>query len=405
MVQHENNNNNESPRTKYASHAPRSSSNICQRFSVGVCVRRVYIYCASWSFLFVVKRYILNFIVISDPHAADTSDSSMSSKALSSSSVNGGSSNGGNGSNNNLLILGGIVGNVLSVVGVVICNKYITEVDGYDFMVFLSFLHFSFTMVGTRVMLSLGFFQDKSAPLSGVLPVAMGSLLSVAFMNLNLSHNSVGFYQLSKLACIPFTLFVQYIAYHQSVPRSVQLTLIPITVGVGYATVYDLDLNLVGTIFAACAVVATALSQIFTNTYQKSLDCNAMQLLFHTSPYIALGMIILCPFFDDMPRLANFVYTPSCLARIFVSCLFALGVNISNYLVLGMTSPLTYQVLGHLKTVLIIVLGFLMFNKKADTRNIIGIGIAMVGVIAYTEVRRKQSSTPTLPVSSQSGRP
>jgi solute carrier family 35 protein E3 len=302
-------------------------------------------------------------------------------------------------SGNNLLILTGIVGNILSVVGVVICNKYITEKDGYNFMVFLSFLHFSFTMVGTRVMLALGFFQDKPASLSGVLPVAIGSLMSVAFMNLNLSHNSVGFYQLSKLACIPFTLFVQYIAYSQSVPRSVQLTLIPITVGVGYATIYDLDLNLLGTVFALFAVVATALSQIFTNTYQKTLDCNAMQLLFHTSPYIALGMILMCPIFDDLGELMNFVYTPPCLLRIFVSCLFALGVNISNYLVLGMTSPLTYQVLGHLKTVLIIVIGFVMFNKQADMRNITGIGIAMFGVVAYTEVRRKQSSSQPLPVS------
>ncbi len=51
---------------------------------------------------------------------------------------------------------------------------------------------------------------------------------------------------MSKLACIPFTLFVQYVAYKQSVPRLVQLTLVPITFGVGYATVYDLNLNAVG---------------------------------------------------------------------------------------------------------------------------------------------------------------
>lgn len=49
-----------------------------------------------------------------------------------------------------------------------------------------------------------------------------------------------------------------------------------------------------------------------------------------------------------------------------ISCLFALGVNISNYLVLGATSPLTYQVLGHLKTVLIIVLGFIVFKVKKN---------------------------------------
>lgn len=47
-------------------------------------------------------------------------------------------------------------------------------------------------------------------------------------------------------------------------------------------------LDLFCVVFACLAVVATALAQIFTNTYQKSLDCNALQLLYHTSPYIAL---------------------------------------------------------------------------------------------------------------------
>ena len=88
-----------------------------------------------------------------------------------------------------------IIGNVLSVVGIVICNKYITEVDGFNFMVFLSFLHFAFTTLGAKIMLQWGFYTYHSAPLTGVLPVAIGSLLSVAFMNLNLSTNSVGFYQ------------------------------------------------------------------------------------------------------------------------------------------------------------------------------------------------------------------
>ncbi len=62
-----------------------------------------------------------------------------------------------------------------------------------------------------------------------------------------------------------------------------------------------------------------------------------------------------------------------------MSCIFALGVNISNYLVLGKTSPLTYQVLGHMKTVLILILGFTVFKKPVDIRNVIGITIAMVG--------------------------
>ncbi len=75
--------------------------------------------------------------------------------------------------NNNLVVLLAMIGNVLSVVGIVILNKYITEVDGFNFMVFLSFLHVAFTSLGTYVLMFLGYFQHNSAPLSGVLPVAM----------------------------------------------------------------------------------------------------------------------------------------------------------------------------------------------------------------------------------------
>ena len=53
-------------------------------------------------------------------------------------------------------------------------------------------------------MLMLGFFSHNPAPMAGILPVAVGSLLSVAFMNLNLSSNSVGFYQVF----LPTTYFL-----------------------------------------------------------------------------------------------------------------------------------------------------------------------------------------------------
>ena len=105
-------------------------------------------------------------------------------------------------------------------------------------------------------------------------------------------------------------------------------------------------------------------------------------------------MLIMCPFFDNVSNLIAFKYTPACIFRIALSCLFAIGVNITNYLVIGKTSPLTYQVLGHLKTILILVLGFLMFNKHVDARNLIGIVVAMVGVVWYTEVKRTETLIP-----------
>lgn len=198
-------------------------------------------------------------------------------------------------------------------------------------------------------------------------------------MNLNLAYNSVGFYQLSKLMCIPFTIAVQRVVFHQEASRAVKLTLVPILLGVGLATVHDVSVNVVGTLFAIVAVVFTTFSQIFTQRYQAALECNALQLLYLTSPLICLGMVLLAPFFDNvrdfqakyMPRrlgglgpdtLGGDDDAAGALAAagaagegeegggvafwILVSCVLALGVNISNYLVLGKTSPLTYQVLG-----------------------------------------------------------
>lgn len=79
-----------------------------------------------------------------------------------------------------------------------------------------------------------------------------------------------------------------------------------------------------------------------------------------------------------------------------------------------------------MKTVLILILGFTVFKKPIDIRNVIGITIAMVGwvialvycmhkqnmcvitdiivclyrVVSYTEIRRRESAKPVLPTTS-----
>lgn len=72
-----------------------------------------------------------------------------------------------------IVIVIAVISNVLSVVGVVLTNKYIVETDGYNFMIFLSFLHFAFTGLGTRVLLKAEVFSYAAAEAHAVLPVAI----------------------------------------------------------------------------------------------------------------------------------------------------------------------------------------------------------------------------------------
>lgn len=296
------------------------------------------------------------------------------------------------------LVLGMVV-NVGTVVGIVMCNKWIQTAHGFRFPVFMSCLHFVFTSIGTRVLLALDLFEFKPAATVSVLPMALGSLGSVAFNNLNLANNSIGFYQVSKLACIPVTLLVNKFVYATPTSTMVKLSLVPLLLGVGLATVYDVTCTARGSAFAAAAVLCTVFSQIFTSKHQKALECDALQMLHHTAPLITVGMAVLCPFFDNVPGLLEFEWHALLLRDVLLSCVFAFGVNVSNYMVLRLTGPLTYQVLGHVKTILILVLGFAFFGQATpDPKMVVGICLAMVGVVWYTELKRRGADKPLPPL-------
>ena len=57
-------------------------------------------------------------------------------------------------------------------------------------------------------------------------------------------------------------------------PEQVLITLLPLLIGMALATVYDVSMNLRGTIFAVFAVLFTSCAQIFTSKYQKELEVN-----------------------------------------------------------------------------------------------------------------------------------
>ena len=83
-------------------------------------------------------------------------------------------------------------------------------------------------------------------------------------------------------------------------------------------------------------------------------------------------------------------------AFIILSCLIAVSVNFSTFLVIGKTSPVTYQVLGHLKTCLVLGFGYTLLHDPFTERNIIGILVAICGMGFYSyfctqENKKKQS--------------
>ncbi|AQK70410.1 Nucleotide/sugar transporter family protein [Zea mays] len=66
-----------------------------------------------------------------------------------------------------------------------------------------------------------------------------------------------------------------------------------------------------------------------------------------------------------------------------LSCLISVSVNFSTFLVIGKTSPVTYKVLGHLKTCLVLTFGYVLLHDLFSWRNILGILIVVIGMVLY----------------------
>ena len=66
--------------------------------------------------------------------------------------------------------------------------------------------------------------------------------------------------------------------------------------------------------------------------------------------------------------------------------MLGLVVSLSTFLVIGATSSLTYNVVGHVKTVIILVGGVVFFGDRMPLAKLAGISLAMGGIIWYSQV-------------------
>lgn len=276
---------------------------------------------------------------------------------------------------------------VVSSVSIVICNKALISSLGFTFATTLTSWHLLVTFCSLHVALWMKLFEHK--PFDARLVMGFGVLngISIGLLNLSLGFNSVGFYQMTKLAIIPCTVLLETLFFKKKFSRSIQLSLVILLLGVGIATVTDLQLNMLGSILSLLAVVTTCIAQIMTNTIQKKFKVSSTQLLYQSCPYQALTLFIIGPFLDGLLTNQNvfaFKYTPQVLIFIVLSCLISVSVNFSTFLVIGKTSPVTYQVLGHLKTCLVLAFGYVLLHDPFSWRNIFGILVALVGMISYS---------------------
>ncbi|KAL7745953.1 hypothetical protein RI367_007698 [Sorochytrium milnesiophthora] len=278
--------------------------------------------------------------------------------------------------------------NACSSVGIVMVNKWIFDKHGFNFATFLALIHFVVTSVVLDIGARMGYFQVRHLPLREIIGLVASFVGFVVLTNLSLRYNSVGMYQCAKILSTPCAAAIQALVFHKPSSTRVKQSLVLICVGVGLATVTDLQMTLLGTVFAFGGSMMTAIYYVLVGEKQKQLQASPAELLYYQAPLAAVALAVLVPVLDNVGQLVSFHITWALLRDIGLSAAAAVLVNVSTFCVVGKTSGVTFTVVGHLKTIGVFAGGFVLFAKAVSLTNMAGIAVAVAGGVWYGMLKK-----------------
>ncbi|PWA85000.1 hypothetical protein CTI12_AA154610 [Artemisia annua] len=283
--------------------------------------------------------------------------------------------------------------NITTSVGIIIVNKALMATYGFTFATTLTGLHFATTTFMTVVLRWLGYIQPSHLPASELLKFVLVANFSIVGMNVSLMWNSVGFYQIAKLCIIPVSCLLEVAFDKIRYSRDTKLSILLVLVGVAVCTVTDVSVNAKGFVAASIAVWTTSLQQYYVNYLQRKYSLSSFSLLRHTAPVQAGSLLLVGPFLDYWltdKRVNAFNYDVASTMLILLSCTIAVGTNLSQFMCIGRFTAVSFQVLGHMKTILVLILGFIFFGREGlNFHVVVGMIIAVVGMIWYGNASSK----------------
>ncbi|PNH06400.1 Solute carrier family 35 member E3 [Tetrabaena socialis] len=311
--------------------------------------------------------------------------------------------------------------NVVSASGIVFANKAVFQTYGFHFTYALTWLHTLTTLLGMRAFAAGGMFAAKPIPQRRLVPLAAAYVAYIVLCNLSLKVNTVGFYQVMKIAVAPTVIGLELLMFRRVPPARIVAAVLVVCLGIGVATVTDSQMvsNVLGIGVGMGATLVTALYQIWAGSKQRELKASSMQLLHAYTPQATIMLGLLVPLCEPMGwahtaaaaagplpagaaaaalvrppgSLLAYAYHPAAVAAIVISAVLGLLVSLSTFLVIGATSSLTYNVVGHLKTIIILSGGCVFFGDTMPTKKLLGVCIAMGGIVWYTQQKLAAPAT------------
>ncbi|KAA8523536.1 hypothetical protein F0562_009959 [Nyssa sinensis] len=284
--------------------------------------------------------------------------------------------------------------NFMVAVGIIMANKLVMGKVGFNFPIFLTLIHYASAWVLLAIFKAFSLLPvsppSKSTPFSSLFCLGVVMAFASGLANTSLKHNSVGFYQMAKIAVTPTIVLAEFILFRKTISFNKVLALVVVSVGVAVATVTDLEFNLFGACTAVAWIIPSAINKILWSNLQQQGNWTALALMWKTTPVTVFFLLALLPWMDP-PGVLSFKWDLNNSSAIFISAVLGFLLQWSGALALGATSATSHVVLGQFKTCVILLGGYLLFNSDPGFVSICGAATALCGMSVFTSLNLKES--------------
>lgn len=228
--------------------------------------------------------------------------------------------------------------NFVVAVGIIFMNKMVFQTIKFKFPILLTLIHY---VVSWFLMALLKAFSllpaspaSKSTQLSTLFSLGFVMSLSTGFANVSLKYNSIGFYQMAKIAVTPSIVLAEFVLYRRKVsfPKASALTVV--SIGLAVATVTDLQFHVFGACVALAWIVPSAVNKILWSRLQQQENWTALSLMWKTTPITLIFLAAMLPCLDP-PGVLSFDWNFINSLVIFASAILGFLLQWSGALALG----------------------------------------------------------------------
>ncbi|TFK53097.1 TPT-domain-containing protein [Heliocybe sulcata] len=256
--------------------------------------------------------------------------------------------------------------------------------------------------------------QDNAALVAFSVLYAM----NIAVSNVSLQLVTVPFHQVVRASTPIFTIALSYWFFKTLCSREKMMSLIPVIVGVGFATYGDYYFTTWGLILTLFGTFLAALKTIFTNILQSPpisppppttpsispsgflsfipksfipprLHLHPLDLLTRMSPLAFIQCVLYAQMsgeLDSVKAYSSREMTAFKAVALLLNGIIAFGLNIVSFTANKKAGPLSMTVAANVKQVLTIALAMFIFHLPPSVMNTVGIVLTLMGGAWYAAV-------------------